>query len=392
MAKLIDTKRASQIMMEKNVDILVGSGFVNYGYITGYFTHFGLDYPGPLYNGEPLIRFAGLPRERDVPPFLITYPVEEGDITVQGTWIEDKKYYGPKYNVPGRPSQETLKVEADPTQCLANALKERDLLGSRIGLDMQNVSFALMKEIERKMPHTKFVDAHDDFLALRIVKTPEEIRRLKGAVKGVERGHKVVMESLKEDLTGLELAAIVKRAVIDSETDRYLVHVCFGKEGTISGAPTKTRLRRGDLVSVDICSWYEYYAGDMFRVYSFGKPSKDVVDIHEALDGVNSKVIESIRPGMKASELYDIGAKTMGDAGLPMALEFAGHGVGLDLHEPPFLIPNDNTILQPNMILVIEIATRRFDLGHFCDEETVLITDDGYEVLSSIPRTLTIVE
>lgn len=392
MAKLIDTERASQLMMGKNIDILVGSGFVNYGYVTGYFTHFGLDYLGPLYNGAPLVRFAGLPREKDVPPFLITYPGEEGDIIAQGTWIEDKRYYGPKYKVPGRPSQETLRLEADPALCLANALKERDLLGGRIGLDMQNVSVALMKEMERKMPNAKFVDAHDDFLALRMVKTPEEIKRLKGGVKGVERGHRAVRESLKEGLTELELAAIVKRAVIDSETDRYIVHVCFGKEGAVVLAPTKTRLKRGDLVSVDICSWYENYAGDMNRVYSFGKPSEDVVDIHGALDRVNSKVIESIRPGMKASELYEIGAKTVGDVGLPMSLEFIGHGVGLDVHEPPFLIPNDNTILQPNTVLVIEIVIRRFDLGHFCAEETVLITDDGYEVLSSIPRTLTIVE
>ena len=108
MTKLLDWERATRIMEERNIDILVGTGFINYGYITGYFTHFGADYPGPLYNGAPLIRLAGLPRDASLSPFLITYPGEEGDMIAYGSWIEDRWYWGPKYHVPGR--TEALKV------------------------------------------------------------------------------------------------------------------------------------------------------------------------------------------------------------------------------------------------------------------------------------------
>ena len=92
MSLLLDPDRSSVYLKSRGIDVLVGAGYVNYGYIAGYFTHFGRDYPGPLYNGLPLVRFAALPADRAVPPFLVTYPGEEGDIIAQGSWIEDRRF------------------------------------------------------------------------------------------------------------------------------------------------------------------------------------------------------------------------------------------------------------------------------------------------------------
>jgi Xaa-Pro aminopeptidase len=390
MAKLLDTERAYDLMTERGIDILVGDGFINFGYIAGYFTHFGLDYPGPLYDGTPLIRFAGIPRDEGISPFLITYPGEEGDMVEQGTWIEDKIYYGPPYNVPGRPSP---KLEMDPVRSLAAALRDRGLSEGTIGLDMQSMSVAVMRNMETQLPKAKFVDAHDDFYTLRMIKTPEEIDRLRNAVKGAERGYKAVIESLQEGMNALELAAIVKKGIIDADTDRYIIHVAFGKKGAISYTPNRSnRLKRGDLVAVDIAALYKYYSGDMFRTFSFGKPSDEAVRIHRALDEVNTKVVESIRPGIKASDLFKIGSEAMKERGLFLTLNLVGHSVGLDVHEPPFLVPHDNTVLQPNMVLVLEIGTRNIDVGNFCSEITVLVNDDGCEILNSVPYSLTVVD
>ncbi len=390
MTKLLDWERASRIMEERNIDILVGTGFINYGYITGYFTHFGADYPGPLYNGASLIRLAGLPRDASLSPFLITYPGEEGDMIAYGSWIEDRWYWGPKYHVPGR--TEALKVGEEPVDCLSKALAERGLAGGRVGLDFKDVSVALMDEIRKALPKADLVDAHEAFSTLRIVKTPEEIERLRGAVRGVERGHKAVREALREGMTELELAAIEKRAVIDEVTDRYIVHVCFGEKGARFAAPTERKLKKGELVWVDAGCVHRAYIGDMSRMYAYGEPPKDAVTIHEAMDQVNSLVIESVKPGITTSDLYGIGAEAMKSKGLDMALEFAGHGLGLDVHESPYLTPGDHTVLEPNMVIVIEIATRRSDLGHICAEIPVLVTKDGGEVLSSLPYTLSFVE
>ena len=71
--RLINQKRAIDIMLNSDIDIIIGTGYVNYGYISGYFTHFGRDYPGPLYNGLPLVRFAGMPCDKNIPPVSYTH-------------------------------------------------------------------------------------------------------------------------------------------------------------------------------------------------------------------------------------------------------------------------------------------------------------------------------
>jgi len=389
MTQLVDWERASTIMDERDIDILLGAGFVNYGYLAGYFTHFGMDYPGPLADGTPLVRLAGLPRDPSLSPFLVTYPDEEWDMIAYGSWIEDRWYWGQQYNLPGT---EALKGLEDPVDCLAQALAERGLAEGRVGLDLWHASAALTERIREAIPNAAVVDAGEAFGALRMVKTPPEVERLRGAVAAVEGAHRVVRESLREGMTELELAAIAKKAVIDARTDRYIVHACFGEKGATVLAPTDRRLKKGELVLVDCGCVHRAYIGDMARVYAYGEPPPDAVKVHEAMDKVNGIIVESVGPGLKASELYGIGAAAMKSGGLEMSLEFAGHGIGLDVHEPPFLVPDNHTILRPNMVIVIEMATRRPDLGLLCAEIPVLVTEDGAEVLSSLPIELTQVE
>ena len=389
MTKLVDREHASAIMEERNIDILVGTGYINYGYITGYFTHYGMDYPGPLANGAPLVRLAGLPGDASLSPFLITYPDEEWDMIAYGSWIEDRWYWGQQYNLPWI---EALKGAEDPMDCLSQALAERGLEASRIGLDMREVSAAVMEDIRKALPKAVLVDAHDAFATVRMIKTPQEIERLRGAVKAVEMAHEVVRESLREGMTELELAAITKRAVIGEYTDRYIVHVGFGDKSATVLAPTGRKLKKGELVLVDCGCVHRSYMGDISRVYAYGEPPGDAVRVHRVMDQVNEIVVGAVRPGIRASELFEIGAVAMKSRGLDVSLKFAGHGIGLDIHEHPFLIPDNHTILRPNMVIMIEMVTRRSDLGLICMEIPVLVTEDGVEILSSLPLELTLVE
>ena len=387
MGLLLDPDRSSAYLKSRGIDVLVGAGYVNYGYIAGYFTHFGRDYPGPLYNGLPLVRFAALTADPAVPPFLVTYPGEEGDIVAQGSWIEDRRFWGPRYNVPGRP--DALDVGEDPVRVLVDALEERGLTRAAIGVGARDLDPSLWQRLLAALPEADVTDASDDLYALRMIKTPEELARLRGAVAGAERGHAAVRDSLTEGMTALELAAIVNRAVIDEHTDRYIVHVSAGPLGAIVLAPTDAEIKRGELVSVDVGSLHRNYCGDMFRVYAFGEQRGDALSVHAAMDEVNDLPIEALRPGVKASGLYELGKVEMARRGLGLALDFVGHGVGIDVHEPPYLISTDHTALQPGMVIVLEVSTRRFDLGHLSSEITCLVTDDGCEVLNSLPHAIT---
>ena len=387
MKSLLNPTRARNYLATKGIDILIGDGFVNFGYLTGYFSHFMADYPGPLYDGQPLVRFAGLPADPGLEPFLITYPGERGDMEVQGAWIQERIFYGPTYNFGAG-----VTLPADPVACLAGALQERGLARSRLGLDAQNLSAPLMGRIRDALPGATLIDAHADFLALRMLKTPEEISRLRLAAKAVERGHVAVRENLREGITSAEMSALIKRATLDEESDRYIVHVGFGKQGALHVAPHDNRLKKGDVVTADIAAIHKFYMGDITRVYSFGPPAAETVRIHQVLDEVNATLLDAIKPGVAASELYRLATKVLAERNLSLALNLAGHGLGLDVHEPPYLTPKDHTILQPDMVLNTEITLKIPDLGYFSVEITCLITSSGYELLTSIPHTLTVVE
>ena len=385
--RLLDFDRATDYLQSHGIDLLVGSGYVNYGYITGYFTHFGRDYPGPMYDGRPLVRFAGLAADRGISPFLITYPGETSDIRVQGSWIEDRRLWGPTYKVTGGPILYDL--ADDPFQPLAEAVEERGLSRGTIGLDMSELPYAIAEQVKSALPHARLVDASSDFRALRVIKTPVEIERLRGAIDGVIRGHAAVRENLREDMTSLELASIVQRAVIDEYTDRYILHINVGERGATILPPTDLPIRRGEIVTVDVCSMYKNYVGDMTRVYAFGEQDSDVLEVHAALDEVNSLLVEAVRPGVKASDLYLLGKSEMDKRGLEMALDFVGHSLGIDVHEIPYLIPTDHTVLEPNMVVVLEVSMTRADLGRICAEITCVVTKDGCEVLGTLPYTIT---
>ena len=231
---------------------------------------------------------------------------------MQGSWIEDRRFWGPKYNVPGRTP--AFQVNDDPNRTLADALDERGLAGGVIGVSMSEVPVPMLRGLEASLPQATLVDATDDFNAIRMVKTAEEIRRLRGAVAGAERGQMAVRECLRDGMTGFELAAEVKRAVTDERTDRYIIHVSAGALGSVVLAPTDAPIRRDSIVSVDVGSLYEDYCGDMFRVYAFGDAPKDALDIHERLDEVNETLVDAVRPGVLASELYELGVRRDGTA------------------------------------------------------------------------------
>ena len=125
----------------------------------------------------------------------------------------------------------------------------------------------------------------------------------------------MVRESLRAGMTELELAAIAKKAVIDARTDRYIVHACFGEKGATVLAPTERQLKKGELVLVDCGCVHRAYIGDMARVYAFGEPPPDAVKVHQAMDKVNATIVAAIGPGLKASELYGIGAAAMKSGG-----------------------------------------------------------------------------
>ena len=384
---LLNHGRAVARMAERGIDVLLAGGYVNFGYVTGYFTHFGRDFPGPLYNGLPLVRFAALTADPNLPSFLITCPDEAEDLAVQDSWIADRQFVGPTSELPG--PGVAANTESEPFEALAVALAARGLEDSVIGVDFSDMPARTAQRLAAALPLAELVDASQDFVHVRMVKTAAELQRLEGAVAGSERGHAAVPANLAPGMSERELAGHVRRAVADPFTSPYILHLNAGPVGPALLPPTDRRIEPDSVVSVDVGCLHRDYAGDKFHIYAFGDPPARAFEIHSGLDRVNAALLGALRPGIGGDELFRLGRRWMEQEELELAGAFIGHGIGIDIHETPYLAPVDPTPLEAGMVIVLEAGTRVRELGHFCSEITCLIEPDGARPLNRIGHQIT---
>ncbi len=384
---LLNHERALARMSDRGIDVLLAGGYVNFGYLSDFFTHFGRDFPGPLYNGLPLVRFAALPADPALPPFLISCPDEREDALVQGSWVQDRQFVGPASELP-RPGI-APNSDQEPYEALARGLAQRGLAEAVIGVDLADLPARTAERLAAAVPLADVVDASQDFVHVRMVKTARELIRLQGAVAGSERGHASVPENLRVGISERTLAGRIKQAIADPDTNPYILHLSAGSIAPAVLPPTEKRIAPDTIVAVDVGCIHRNYVGDKFHVYAFGNPPDRAYEVHAGLDRVNAALLDRLRPGISGAELFEFGRTRMEAEGLTLAGAFIGHGIGIDVHETPYLAPIDPTPLEEGMVIVLEAGTQIAELGIFCSEITCLVERGGCRPLTRMGHNLT---
>jgi Xaa-Pro aminopeptidase len=152
--------------------------------------------------------------------------------------------------------------------------------------------------------------------------------------------------------------------------------------------PTEREIRSDEIVWIDTGGLYRGYPCDMARAKMLGRPSEKIRRVHGAVLQTNEIVRDAIKPGVKCSFLRGLGVEEMRRHGLQLSLPTVGHGVGRDVHEPPFLTASNDSELAPGMLLTVEIQVRESDVGYMNIEDLVLVTDEGQETLTRFDRGL----
>jgi Xaa-Pro aminopeptidase len=170
------------------------------------------------------------------------------------------------------------------------------------------------------------------------------------------------------------------------------------KYGMVNVAPFEKPLEKGDLVVVDVGANYNYYWSDFMRMASIGEPSAEQKRFFDAEIASQKAGVAVIKPGIKLHEIFDACYEVLMEHDMKEhvpGLERVGHGLGLDVHEPPSIARGSEVIVQENMVLTVEpIFWDRPDhvIGNFATEDVVLVTKDGHERLSTFPNKLHIIE
>jgi Xaa-Pro aminopeptidase len=146
-------------------------------------------------------------------------------------------------------------------------------------------------------------------------------------------------------------------------------------------------LAPGDAVVVDVGATFEGYCSDITRMLVMGEPSARYREVHEVVERAVQAALAAVRPGARGREVDQAARRVIEEAGFgPNFLHRTGHGIGMSGHEPPYLTATSETVLEAGMTHSVEPGI--YLPGEFGVrlEEVVVVTDDGCEVLSRLPR------
>jgi len=285
-----------------------------------------------------------------------------------------------------------LAIEARTSQAeaLIETIKEQNLDSAVIGIE-NLMPLQMLDQLKNEFPKLKIKNvATKLFHWARMVKTPDEIARLRKSATVMEKAIDVTLQNIAEGMSEIEAANITKSAVIKESAHPVVMVLNFGTNAShMDAPPTEIRLEKGDIIHFDTVCVFEHYYADTARTVIFGQePTDKQKRYFDTIVNTQRAGIEKAKPGVKASEIFNVMEKTM-QKGIPHVerLNF-GHSIGLEVWEPPLLIGDDDTLLEENMVINVEPPYSELGFGGLQVEDTLLITKSGNELLTTIDTSL----
>ena len=237
--------------------------------------------------------------------------------------------------------------------------------------------------------------ATDVMRGLRMVKQPAEIDALRNAGAAIDRVHARVPEFLIPGRTEADVAADIAEAIVaEGHSEVAFVIVGSGPHGADPHHGYSDReLQVGDIVVVDIGGSYEPgYHSDSTRTYSIGKPSRDVAQHYSTLQRAQRAAFDAVRPGVTAEQVDAAARDVLVEAGLgEYFVHRTGHGIGLSVHEEPYIVAGNDLTLVAGMAFSIEPGIYFPGRWGARVEDIVIVTEDGALSVNNRPHELIVV-
>jgi Xaa-Pro aminopeptidase len=237
--------------------------------------------------------------------------------------------------------------------------------------------------------------ATDVLRELRMVKDAAEVDALRKAGAAIDRVHARVPDFLVPGRTEADVAADIAEAIVaEGHSEVAFVIVGSGPHGADPHHEYSDReIRLGDIVVVDIGGTYEPgYNSDSTRTYSIGEPSPDVAQQYSVLQQAQRAAVEAVRPGVTAEQVDAAARGVLADAGLAeYFVHRTGHGIGLSVHEEPYIVAGNDLPLQAGMAFSVEPGIYFPGRWGARIEDIVVVAEDGAQSVNNRPHELIVV-
>jgi Xaa-Pro aminopeptidase len=230
---------------------------------------------------------------------------------------------------------------------------------------------------------------------LRMIKDPAEVDALRKAGAAIDRVHARVPEFLVPGRTEADVAADIGKAIVaEGHSAAAFIIVGSGPHGADPHHEVSEReLQAGDVVVVDIGGPYEPgYNSDSTRTYSLGEPSTEVAQRYSVLQRAQQAAVQAVRPGVTAEQVDAAARDVLAEAGLAeYFVHRTGHGIGLSVHEEPYIVAGNDLPLRPGMAFSVEPGIYFPGKWGARIEDIVIVTEDGADPVNQRPHELIVV-
>ena len=257
-----------------------------------------------------------------------------------------------------------------------------------LGFEDASVSVKKFEEWKGKYEISKFFWVSNLLLDARKIKTKQEIERIKKAADLGDIGFQTIYNSIEEGMTEKELAAEAEYEMrkAGGEGTSFDTIVASGHNSAFPHSTTSEKqVQDGDLIIVDIGSKYEGYCSDMTRTFIFGRVDPEKAELVNLVNDGQRYVLDQIKAGLICKEVDGFARDFFAQKKKEWSERFIhslGHGVGVEIHENPYLSPISEEVLKENMIVTVEPGIYLPRIGGARTEDLLVIKENGYECLT----------
>jgi Xaa-Pro aminopeptidase len=266
----------------------------------------------------------------------------------------------------------------------------------RIGYEPARMTCDIFESIKSRLPMGASLEPVIGWIEeLRMTKSAAELDLIRRSVQTNSRAFEQAISRIKPGTSERNLAAELEYRMrrLGAEKPSFETIVATGVRSALPHAqPTAARLTSGDLVVVDMGAFQDGYASDMTRMLSVGSPSTKVKRMYRAVLEAQLAAIDAVRPGVTTVSVDTAARRVLAGFGLDhVFIHSTGHGLGLEIHEPPRLGKRDRHRLRTGMAITIEPGAYIEGFGGVRIEDTVVVGKTGCEILTTTPKDLRIV-
>jgi len=399
---LYNRDRLLALMDKFDLSGVVAATQENVYYLSG---HASWSQNGYRYGGSQV--YVVFPRDPAQSPALL---IPSGDAAYAGlddVWLKEVYIYGrPRKPVVLDPNrlrkeeQRTLEItESQPKgptaeKALAQLIKDKALDRGRLGMDHFGIPLTIYQKIGSFLPNAELLPASMFFRYVRMIKTADEIQRLRESAALNEQAINAMLRAARPGVKESELAGIYKGEVARAGGQVYWMHMNISRGGN-SPVLRENVLQKGDSFRVDMGCCLNGYHADVCKSGCVGaEPSEEHRRRYGAIQAGVLASVEKLKPGVLSQELFEAMVVGVRAHGIPdYSNFFVGHTIGLEAREFPFILgpaeeiddpflPGSSNIpMEPGMTVNLEASSQVMGWGSVQVEYTLAVTNNGHEHL-----------